>query len=79
MFVLFLTSEISPLHVVSKRFTKTFNGDFRPFLPPGNILKGDRFVDNVVLICKYKVLKYIEVTGFQSKAYQAVSLYHGCH
>ena len=27
------------------------------------------------LICKYKILKYIEseVTGFQSKAYQAVS------
>ena len=32
-----------------KSFTKTFNGDFRPFLPPGNILKRDRFVDIIVL------------------------------
>ena len=48
MFALFLTSELSPLHVGYKSFTKTFNGDFRPFLLSEKVWKVDSFVDTVV-------------------------------
>ena len=75
MFALFLTSEISPLHIVSKRFTKTFNGDFRPFLPPGNILKGDRFVDKSFLYVSTKSWNILKVKSQGSKV-KRIRLYH---
>ena len=55
MFALFLTSEISPLHVGWKRFTKTFNGDFPSFLLPEKVWKVDSFVDTVVLFLNMQV------------------------
>ena len=62
-----LLQKISPCKLIKKGSTKTFNGDFRLCSPREKFEKS-------ILACKNKVLKYIcETTGFQSKAYQAVS------
>ena len=55
--------------LIKKGSTKTFNGDFRLCSPREKFEKFEKSI-----ACKNKVLKYIcETTGFQSKAYQAVS------
>ena len=68
----FILDEFSVWKEIPVSNVNSADDDFRSCYPLQKVVYTLAFLSN---ICKYKLLKYIwsEVTGFQSKAYQAVS------